>query len=243
MPPCDRFAAPADGGVADFGANGVIRLDSASGPEAIERRSFAIIESEVQEPRPFAGPAWQVARRLVHSSGDLSLLSSLYLPDAAVRAGVEALKKGRPVYADTAMAVAGMPARRLAPLGVRAECFLYGAGVAETARRLGCTRAKAGIRALSERMGSSVLAIGNAPTALLALFDYLDSGGEPPALVIAMPVGFVNAAESKELALRRGDLAVLAVRGRRGGSPLAAATVNALACLALEESGLAPAPL
>lgn len=207
-------------------------LDPASTPAAIEARSFAIIEAEVGEPRPFTGAAWAVARRLVHSAGDISLLDSLWLPDAALNAGIAALRAGAPVFTDTEMARAGMPGRRLDPLGVRVSCVLSRPGLAEAAARGGVTRARAGMEALGKALSGSVLAVGNAPTALLALLDMLDAGLAPPALVLAMPVGFVNAAESKELVIRRG-LSCLAVRGRRGGSPLAAAAVNALAELAL----------
>jgi precorrin-8X/cobalt-precorrin-8 methylmutase len=237
-------------------------------PTEIEERSFSIIGSELglgpESPGPtrlacelfprtggrlpFAGDAWQVARRLVHASADYSLLPHLHIPAGAVRAGVAALRGGAPVYTDTEMARAGMPLRRLAPLGVTPACLLSLPGVTEYAREKNMTRARAAFeRAAAEgRLGGSILAVGNAPTALLALLDFfagLDRAageGSPaslPALVIAMPVGFVNAAESKELLLARPGLPCIAIRGRRGGSPLAAATVNALAELALR-----PAP-
>ena len=209
-----------------------IRLDSSSTPTAIEERSFAIIEAEVGEPRPFSGKAWLVARRLVHSAGDLSLLNDLHLPEAAVEAGLAALRRGAPVFTDTEMARAGMPPRRLEPLGVTVSCILSRPGLAEEASRRGVTRARAGMEALGNSLGGAVIAIGNAPTALLALLDLLDAGAPPPALVIGMPVGFVNAAEAKELLLRRPHIPSLVVRGRRGGSPLAAAAVNALATMA-----------
>jgi precorrin-8X/cobalt-precorrin-8 methylmutase len=213
-------------------------FDPASTPDTIEARSFAIIEAETGAKRPFSGDAWKVARRLVHTAGDLSLLDALVLPDEAVAAGVCALRRGTPVFTDTEMVRAGIPARRTDLLGVRVSCALSESGrssdLGEEAQRLGTTRARAGIAALGERLGGSIVAIGNAPTAVLALVDYLDRGGSPPALVIAMPVGFVNAAESKELLLQYTDIHTLTLRGRRGGSPLAAAAVNALAAIALE---------
>lgn len=210
-------------------------LDPASTPADIEARSFAIIDAEAGAAKPFSGHAWSVARRLVHTSGDMTLLDSLHLPDAAIAAGLAALRRGALVFTDTEMARAGMPLRRLAPLGVTVSCILSQPGVAERARERGITRSRAGMEALGGRLGGSVVAIGNAPTALLALLDHLDAGGPAPALVIGMPVGFVNAAESKALLMARNDVPCLAVAGRRGGSPLAAATVNALACILEEE--------
>ena len=212
-------------------------LEAARSPEEIEARSFAIIEAEVGENKTFTGRAWRIARRLVHASGDLSLLDSLFLPDAAIDAGVRALKAGAPVFTDTEMVRAGVPLRRLRPFGVSVACLLSRPGLSEKARRLGITRSRAGMEAAGPLLSGAIVAIGNAPTALLALMEHVDAGGAPPALVIGMPVGFVNAAESKELLVRRSDFPSLAVRGRRGGSPLAAATVNALACLAGEETG------
>jgi precorrin-8X/cobalt-precorrin-8 methylmutase len=212
-------------------------LETARTPEEIEARSFAIIEAEVGGNKPFAGRAWRIARRLVHASGDLSLLDSLFLPDAAIDAGLRALKEGAPVFTDTEMVRAGIPLRRLSPFGVSVSCLLSRPGLSEKARRLGVTLSRAGMEAAGPLLGGAIVAIGNAPTALLALLEYVDAGGVPPALVIGMPVGFVNAAESKELLVRRSDFPSLTVRGRRGGSPLAAATVNALACLAGEETG------
>lgn len=230
-------------------------------PAEIEERSFSIIEQELGlEPQspgptllarelfpqsegrlPFTDETWPVARRLVHTSADYSLLPQMHIPVEAVRAGVAALRAGAPVYTDTEMARAGMPLRRLEPLGVKPACLLYQPGVAEYARARNTTRSRAAIElaAAEGRLGGSILAVGNAPTALLALLDCMDGldgldGLEGlPALVIAMPVGFVNAAESKELLLERPGLPCISIRGRRGGSPLAAATVNALAELAL----------
>lgn len=233
------FPASLQGGLAvsHDAAQNVNRLvfDSACTPDAIETRSFAIIDAEAGEKKPFTGDAWTVARRLVHAVGDMSLLDSLLLPDDAVAAGVAALRAGRPVFTDTEMARAGIPMRRMEPLGVAVSCILSFPGLAEEAERLGTTRAHVGMMALGSRLGGAVVVVGNAPTALLALLKYVDAGGMPPALVIGMPVGFVNAAEAKELLLQYPSLHSLVVKGRRGGSSLAAAAVNALATIALKE--------
>ena len=213
-------------------------LDPACTPASIEERSFAIIDEEAGQNAPFKGAAWQVARRLVHTAGDLSLLQDLVLPDASVEAGVLALQAAAPVYTDTEMVRAGIPLRRMEPLGVSVSCAMARPGLAEEAGRLGTTRARAGILSLGPALAGAIVAIGNAPTALLALLEYVEQGGVPPALVIGMPVGFVNAAESKEMLLQCSAIPSLVLRGRRGGSPLAAAAVNALACLALGRSRL-----
>lgn len=212
----------------------VAELDSACSPEEIEIRSFAIIEAEVKDKR-FSGEAWELARRLIHTSGDISLLDSFYLPDAAIRSGIDALKKGAPIFTDTEMARSGIPLRRLKPLGSTVSCILSQKGLAEHAREKECTRSRAAMELLGSRLAGAIIAIGNAPTALLALLEYVAAGGTPPALVIGMPVGFVNAAESKELLLHNSSVPSLIIRGRRGGSPLAAATVNALAIIAARE--------
>lgn len=212
-----------------------LQFDPASTPGSIEARSFAIIDAEASPEKPFSGDAWKVARRLAHTAGDLSLLDALVLPDAAIAAGVLALRRGAPVFTDTEMVRAGIPVRRTDALGVTVSCILSFSDLdGAQAEALGTTRSRASVAALGERLGGSVVAIGNAPTALLALLEYLDRGGAAPALVIAMPVGFVNAAETKELLLQYTHVQSLVLRGRRGGSPLAAAAVNALAAIALE---------
>lgn len=209
------------------------RLHPESDPLSIERRSFAIIDAEIGEPKPFRGLCWEVARRLVHTTADFSILDSLIINEAAVMAGVGALRAARPVFTDTQMALAGMPRRRLDPLGVAAGCLLTLPGVDARAKDAGSTRSKAAVELAGGLLENAVLAVGNAPTTIIALLEYLRTGGKPPALVIGMPVGFVNAAESKELLLEEKNLPSIVIRGRRGGSPLAAATVNALAEIAL----------
>ncbi|MDR3176973.1 MAG: precorrin-8X methylmutase [Desulfovibrio sp.] len=209
-------------------------LDPAGSPEEIEARSFAIIDAEAGGRNRFSGRARVIARRIVHAGGDLDLFDLMYLPEAAVDAGIRALKSGVPIYADTRMLCSGIPLRRLGPFGTRVVCIQDVPGLAEEAAALGVTRARAAVGRLKGELGGSIFAVGNSPTALLALLGHLEAGGAPPALVVAMPVGFVNAEQSKELVLRRGEPPVLALRGRRGGSPLAAAAINALAELAAE---------
>jgi precorrin-8X/cobalt-precorrin-8 methylmutase len=210
------------------------RLQPCFAPDEIEARSFAIIDAEAGDPKPFTGRLWHVARRLVHTCADFDILPDLVLDDAGVDAGIAAIRAGASIFTDTEMARCGMVARRFAPFGCTVESLISLPGVAERARSTGSTRSAAAVALAGERLGGAIVAIGNAPTAVLALLDHLDKGGPAPALVVGMPVGFVNAAESKELLLERCPVPHIALRGRKGGSTLAAATVNALAILAAE---------
>ncbi|MGE4553526.1 MAG: precorrin-8X methylmutase [Desulfovibrionaceae bacterium] len=206
-----------------------VRLSPHAAPAAIEAESFRIIESEVPEPRPFAGAEWRVVRRMIHTGADFELLDLVRFSPGAVAAGVAALSRGCRIVTDTEMARAGMVARRMEPLSCRVECLMHDPRAAERARRDGGTRARAAVDLCLESGGADVWAIGNAPTALIRLLERLDAGAPRPALVVGLPVGFVNAAESKALLLARPDLEFITVRGRKGGSTLVAAVVNALA--------------
>ena len=214
-----------------------VELDSACTPQDIESRSFAIIDEELPLPRPFEGPLWQVARRCIHTLGDTEIINDLRLSAAGLEAGVAALVRGCTVYTDTRMAAAGLPMRRLTPLGVTVTPIMALPGLDELARAGGTTRSRAGLESLAQQMSGHIMVIGNAPTALLGLLDVLEQGAPPPALIVGMPVGFVNAAQSKEL-LHRSSWPHFTLLGRKGGSAVAAACVNALADLALEQRGL-----
>ncbi len=212
-----------------------------TGPDDIEARSMAIIESEVPEPRPFQGGQWLVARRLVHTTADFEMLDLLRFSEGAVEAGKAALAKGCVIHTDTQMARAGIPMRRMRPLGCDVRCLMDDPGVAKAAKATGGTRAAAAVDALAEQWAGAILVVGNAPTALLRIMEHLDRqarGAPAPALVVGMPVGFVNAAESKELLMARADVPWMAIAGRKGGSALAGATINALADMVLAEKGL-----
>ena len=133
------------------------------------------------------------------------------------------------------MAAAGLPLRRLTPLGVTVTPLMGLPGLEEISRRRGVTRSRAGIEMIADRLAGQIMVIGNAPTALLALLEALNQGAPAPALVVGMPVGFVNAAQSKEL-LRQSPWPHFTLLGRKGGSAVAAACVNALAELALAKN-------
>jgi precorrin-8X/cobalt-precorrin-8 methylmutase len=204
------------------------RLDYIRDPGEIYRRSFEGIEAEAglgtlpQAMRP-------VALRLVHACGMPDLVADLAFSDGAAEAGIAALAAGAPILCDVEMVRSGIIRDRL-PAGNAVICTLNDAGVAERASATGQTRSAAAVEFWGERLGGAVVAIGNAPTALFRLLEILDEGAPKPALVIGMPVGFVGAAESKaELAGNPRGCPFIAIRGRRGGSAMAAAAVNALA--------------
>ena len=207
------------------------RILPITAPEEIEAASLAIIDAEVPEPRPYAGPQWDIVRRLIHTTADFELLDLVRFSADAVQAGLTALDQGATIITDTEMARCAIPLRRLQPFGCTVRCFMNDPGVVAAAAAAGSTRAALAVDCALDLAGPLIFAIGNAPTALLRLIKRLDGGAPPPALVIGMPVGFVNAAESKALLQTRADVPWITIKGRKGGSALAGATVNALALL------------
>ena len=207
------------------------RILPITAPEEIEAASLAIIDAEVPEPRPYAGPQWDIVRRLIHTTADFELLDLVRFSADAVQAGLTALDQGATILTDTEMARCASPLRRLQPFGCTVRCFMNDPGVVAAAAAAGSTRAALAVDCALDLAGPLIFAIGNAPTALLRLIKRLDGGAPPPALVIGMPVGFVNAAESKALLQTRADVPWITIKGRKGGSALAGATVNALALL------------
>ncbi|WP_243360077.1 precorrin-8X methylmutase [Fundidesulfovibrio terrae] len=210
-----------------------VTLSETVDPAGIERKSFAIIDSEVPEPRPFTGGEWEVVRRLIHTSADFDMLDIVRFSPGSVHAGINALRSGAVIVTDTRMCQAGIPSHRLDALGCRTACWMGDPELAARARDLGVTRARLAMEEAARCEGPLVFAIGNAPTALLRLLELIDEGKVRPELVVGMPVGFVNAAESKALLMERADTPYICISGRKGGSPLAAACVNALAEMAL----------
>jgi precorrin-8X/cobalt-precorrin-8 methylmutase len=196
-----------------------------------------IIESEVPEPRPYAGDEWLIVRRMIHTTADFELLSLVRFHPQAVAAGRRALASGCTLVTDTEMARAGIPERRLNALSCSARCLMRDPEVMALSKELGCTRARAAVDYAVERLdppqGPAIWVIGNAPTALLRLLEHVEAGRALPALIVGMPVGFVNAAESKALLLAQSRIPYIAIEGRKGGSALAASAVNALAEMVL----------
>jgi precorrin-8X/cobalt-precorrin-8 methylmutase len=194
---------------------------------AIYRRSFAIIRAEADLKR-FAPIEERVAVRVIHACGMVESAGDLVFSAGAGAAAREALHAGAPIFCDARMVAEGVTRARL-PAHNDVVCTLADPSTPTLAAKLGTTRTSAAIELWLPRLGGSVVAIGNAPTALFRLLEMLDEGAPSPAVVIGMPVGFVGAAESKEALIADGRLPYLVVRGRRGGSALAAAAINALA--------------
>lgn len=195
-------------------------------PHEIEIRSMAIIDGLLPEG-DWSPEELVVVKRLVHTSGDPSLATAVRFSPSAVEAGAAALRAGAPVFTDTHMVRIGVNEHRVEAYGGSVESLIADEAVAAEAKRTGRTRAACAMRAFGPRLDGAVVALGNAPTALRELLALAAEGVARPALVIGMPVGFVDAAESKT-ALMGSDLTFVAIEGTRGGSPLAAAAVNAL---------------
>jgi precorrin isomerase len=196
-------------------------------PQEIYRRSFAQVRAEAALDRLPPGIAG-LAERLIHACGMPDILADLRYSNDVARAGRAALAAGAPIIADCRMVAEGVIKARL-PAGNPVLCTLNDPQVPELARAQQTTRSAAAVTLWRPHLAGAVVAIGNAPTALFRLLELLDEGAPPPAALLAFPVGFVGAAESKDALVARGGLPFITLTGRRGGSPLAAAAVNALA--------------
>ncbi|MBW2027500.1 MAG: precorrin-8X methylmutase [Deltaproteobacteria bacterium] len=204
------------------------------GPSEIERLSLSIIDAEVPEPRPFEGDEWVIVRRMIHTSADFELLELVDFHPDAIEAGLGAITRGCLLATDTEMVKVGIGPRRLEKWRCTVECHIGDEEVVRRSRGEGITRASAAVDRVFNRINGGIYVIGNAPTALMRLLDLVESGLCRPALVVGMPVGFVNAAESKERLVEQGRVPYITIRGRKGGSALAATVINALAGLAKE---------
>ena len=193
----------------------------------IYRRSFAIIRAEADLSR-FSGAAERVVVRMIHACGMTDLPRDVDLSPEFTDAAEAALQRGAPILCDAKMVANGITRARL-PAGNEVICTLDDPGVPALAAELGNTRSAAAMELWRGRLAGALVVFGNAPTALFHLLDMLDAGAPKPAAVIGIPVGFVGAAESKEALARDGRVPYLVVHGRRGGSAMAAAAVNALA--------------
>ena len=195
-------------------------------PMDIEKRSFEIItgllEGQVLDPENEL-----VVKRVIHTTADFDYVDNLCFSEHAVTGGIEALRGGCDIVTDTQMARAGINKTVLARLGGQVHCFMSDQAVAEEARDRGVTRAAVSMERAAGLGKPCVFAIGNAPTALLALHELIAAGKVEPALIIGVPVGFVNVVESKERILASAAPHIVA-RGRKGGSNVAAAICNAL---------------
>ncbi len=194
-------------------------------PDKIEEKSFAIIRESLSRTGLSDGQM-QVLLRVIHTTADFDYEKNLVFTEGAVETAKELLARGTDIVTDTAMAAAGIHKRSLTRLGGKVLNFLSDPDVAREARERGLTRSWVSMERAAALARPLIFAIGNAPTALLSLAELMDRGYRP-ALIIAVPVGFVNAEQSKELILQK-SAPCIAARGRKGGSNVAAAIVNAL---------------
>jgi len=201
-------------------------------PEEIESTSFDIIDREAGE-HDFNGPQWSIVRRMIHTSADFEFKDIVRFHPGAIAAGIEAIHRDKMIITDTNMARVGIRTRDLVPFGVVVKCYMNDPLIHEKAKSNGTTRAKVAVDMALNDMKDGIYVVGNAPTALLRLIELINEGQAQPALIIGLPVGFVNAAESKA-ALMELDYPYISNLGRKGGSNLAASVVNALIILAGE---------
>lgn len=195
-------------------------------PMDIEARSFAII-TELLGDRKLDPENELVIKRVIHTSADFDYADNLVFSPHAVQKGIEALRGGCDIVTDTQMAKAGINKTILGRLGGQVHCFMSDPDVAAEAKERGITRAIVSMERAAKLEKPCIFAIGNAPTALLSLHEQMREGLVHPALIIGVPVGFVNVVESKELILES-DVPHIVARGRKGGSNVAAAICNAL---------------
>ena len=195
-------------------------------PMDIEKRSFEII-TELLGDRRLDPENELVIKRVIHTSADFDYADNLVFSPHAVSKGIEALRAGCDIVTDTQMAKAGINKTILGSLGGEVHCFMSDPDVAQEAKERGITRAIVSMERAASLPKPCIYAIGNAPTALISLYEQIKAGKVKPALIIGVPVGFVNVVESKELILGT-DLPYIIARGRKGGSNVAAAICNAL---------------
>lgn len=204
-------------------------------PEEIETESFRIIDEEAGE-HGWPDAEWQVVRRAIHTSADFEYARSTVFSENAVEKGINALKNGYGIVTDTNMALSGISKVRLVKFGNKVSCHVADPDVAELAKREGITRSIAAMRKAVADPNNRIFVIGNAPTALFELLRLTAAGKADPALIIGLPVGFVGAEESKiDLAKTELPIPFITNMGRKGGSNVAAAMVNALAIMAGKE--------
>lgn len=195
-------------------------------PQEIEKKSFEIITQELGNT-PLIPETEMIVKRCIHTSADFDYAENLCFSEGAVEKAREAIRKGVSIVTDTQMAKAGINKKTLAKYGGQVHCFMSDEDVAQTAKANGTTRATACIDKAAAMGEDFIFAIGNAPTALVRLYELIQEGKIHPALIIGVPVGFVNVVQSKELIMKT-DVPYIVARGRKGGSNIAACICNAL---------------
>jgi precorrin-8X/cobalt-precorrin-8 methylmutase len=201
------------------------------GPEEIEAESFRIIEAELG-PHNRSPQEWPVVRRAIHTSADFDYAKTMLISANAISGGIAALRAGSGIVTDTTMIISGISKERLAPFGVKVSCHVADPQIAKDAKAQLVTRSILAMRRGGREAGNGIFVIGNAPTALFELIRLIREEGVTPGLIVALPVGFVGAAESKEalieLTKEFPGLPFITNSGRKGGSNVAAAVMNAI---------------
>lgn len=195
-------------------------------PEEIEARSMAIIEEKLGG-RCWPEPEFSIVKRCIHTSADFDYADNLYFSPEAGKIALRLLKEGAHIVTDTKMAASGINKKRLEALGGHVYCFMDNPDVAEQAKERGITRSAVCMEKGCQVPGKKIFAVGNAPTALIRLYELIEQGMGAPDLIIGVPVGFVNVVESKELIMNT-KVPCIVAKGRKGGSNIAAAICNAL---------------
>ncbi len=195
-------------------------------PMEIEKRSFEIITEELGD-RILDPEKAPIIKRVIHTTADFEYADSLYFSPGVVEKAKDALRNGARIFTDTQMAKAGINKRTLSKLAATVDCYIADEDVIAAAKSGNSTRSAAAVDKASREKGNLIFAIGNAPTALIRLRELMDEGKIMPSLIIGVPVGFVNVVPAKELIIESGVPCIVA-RGRKGGSNVAAAIINAL---------------
>jgi precorrin-8X/cobalt-precorrin-8 methylmutase len=201
-------------------------------PDEIESLSFKIIEEEIGEHN-LTREQWPIVRRMIHTSADFEYGGMVRFHSNAIQAGLDAIRGGKKIITDTNMARVGIRKKELEQFGASTICLMNAPGIHRQARASGNTRARIAVDMALEDMQDGIYVVGNAPTALMRLIELVKAQKARPALIIGLPVGFVNAAESKA-ELMKLDYPYITNVGRKGGSNVAASVVNALAIMASE---------
>jgi precorrin-8X/cobalt-precorrin-8 methylmutase len=199
-------------------------------PQAIEEASLKVIEEEIG-PHHFSPEQLAVVKRAIHATADFDFAKNIVFHPIAIEAGIAAIKSGADIVADVQMVEVGISKDRLKKYGGSVWCYISDQDVIEKAKEENVTRAIISTRKAAQTSDGAIYAIGNAPTALLELIRLIQEGKAKPSLIVGVPVGFISAAESKEQLLSI-STPFITCRGRKGGSPVAVAIINALSLLA-----------
>lgn len=214
----------------------MFNMDFIKQPMAIENRSMEIIAPYLKSLQ-LDEKTTKVYSRIIHAAGDVDYAPIIKISADAINAGMEALQAGADIYTDVEMVRTGINKRKLAAFGGKVHCLIADPSIAATAKAEGITRSMAAMRHFGKDLNDNIVAIGNAPTALFEVLRLIKEEGIRPKCIVGIPVGFVGAADSKEALANNGLVPFITVTGTKGGSPIAAAAVNAMMYLINNDRG------